>query len=161
MPGWAKALIIVGIVVVLLVVLVIAGGIYWVSQNKDALIARGKAQIEEGRNAGLATDNQGCVDQSISRYKAEPGFTGTIAATVFMQTCLQVSKPTPRFCDEVPTETEFLKSGQWRLEQCKRVGLSSDQYCQQLFAPVQRFCDKSMPGMRQGRDPFPSASAPE
>ena len=161
MPGWAKALIIVGIVVVLLVVGVIAAGIFWFSRNKDNLIARGKAQVTEGHTAGLAADNQGCVDQSIARYKAEPGFTGTIATSLFMQSCLQVSKPTPGFCDEVPTEREFMKSSQWRFEQCKRVDLSSDQYCQQLFAPVQRFCDKSMPGMREGRDPFPDASSPE
>ena len=151
MPGWAKALIIVAILFVLVVVGVIAAGAYWWSHNKDALIARGKAQITEGRNAGLATDNQGCLDQSVLRYKAEPGFAGAIAASLFMQTCLEASKPTPGFCDEVPHETEFMKSSQWRFEQCKRVGLSSDQYCQQLFAPVQRFCQK----------PFPKPSTPD
>lgn len=161
MPGWAKALIIIGILLLVLGVGVIVSGVYWWSHNKDALIARGKAQITEGRSAGLATDNQGCVDQSISRYKAEPGFTGTIATNLFMQACLQVSKPTPGFCDQVPTEVEFMKSSQWRFEQCKRFDLSSDRYCQQLFAPVQRFCDKSMPGLEEGRDPFPDASAPE
>ena len=142
MPGWAKALIIVAIVFVLLVAGVIAAGVYWWSHNKDALIARGKAQITEGRNTGLATDNQGCVDQSVLRYKAEPGFAGAIAASLFMQTCLEASRPTPGFCDEVPKQIEFMKSSQWRIEQCKRVGLSADQYCQQLFAPVQRFCEK-------------------
>ncbi|SRR6266480_3171525 len=145
MPGWAKALIIIGIVVVLLVVGVIAAGVYWWSHNKDALIARGKAKVTEGRNVGLTTDNQGCVDQSVARYKAEPGFTGTIAADLFMQACLEASKPTQGFCDEVPRETEFIKSSQWRLAQCKHVDLSSDQYCQQLFAPVQRFCERPRP----------------
>jgi hypothetical protein len=151
MPGWAKALIIVAILFVLLVVGVIAAGVYWWSHNKDALIARGKAQITEGRNTGLATDNQGCVDQSVLRYKAEPGFAGAIAASLFMQTCLEASRPTPGFCDEVPKQIEFMKSSQWRFEQCKRVGLSSDQYCQQLFAPVQRFCER----------PFPKPSIPD
>jgi len=142
MPGWAKALIIVVVLVVLLVGGVIAVGVYWISQNKDALIARGKAQVEEGREAGRATDNQGCVDQSVLRYKAEPGFASGIATSIFMQSCLDVSRSTPGFCDEVPKESEFIKSGQWRVAQCQRVDLSSDQYCQQLFAPVQRFCEK-------------------
>lgn len=142
MPGWAKGLIIFAILFVLLVVGVIAAGVYWWSHNKDALIARGKAQITEGRNAGLATDNQGCVDQSILRYKAERGFAGALAANLFIQTCLEASRPTSGFCDDVPLETEFIKSNEWRVAQCKRVGLSSDQYCQQLFAPVQRFCEK-------------------
>ena len=142
MPGWAKALLIVGIVVVLLVVGVIATGVFWWSRNKDALMAKGKAQVAEGRNAGLTTDNQGCVDQSLARYKADPGFTTTIATSLFMQACLDTSKDTPGFCDGVPVESEFIKSGQWRVEQCKRVDLSSDQYCQHLFAPVQKFCEK-------------------
>jgi hypothetical protein len=149
MPGWAKALIIVGIVLVLLVVGVIGAGVYWWSQNKDALIARGQAQVTEGRNAGLATDNQGCVDQSILRYKAEPGIAGVIAANIFMQTCLEASRPTPGFCDEVPRETEFMKSSEWRVAQCNRVDIS-DKYCQQLFAPVQRFCQKSTPRSTRG-----------
>jgi hypothetical protein len=61
-----------------------------------------------------------------------------------MQSCLQASKPTPGFCDSVPKETEFIKSGQWQLAQCENVGLGSDQYCRQLFQSVERFCDKQM-----------------
>ena len=161
MPGWAKALIIVGIILVLLVVGVIGAGVYWWSHNKDALIARGKAQVMEGRNAGLTTDNQGCVDQSILRYKAGPGLTGTIAANLFMQNCLEASRPTSGFCDDVPRETDFMESSEWRLAQCNHVDLSSDQYCQQLFAPVQRFCERPTPRSKEGRRAFPEPSTPD
>jgi ABC-type lipoprotein release transport system permease subunit len=143
MPGWAKALIIIGVMAVLLVVGAVVAGAFWWSRNKDTLIARGKAVITEAQDAGHKTDNQGCVDQSISRYKAVPGFTSAISTGIFMQTCLDVSRPTSGFCDGVPRETEFMKSGQWRIAQCEKVDLSSDQYCQQLFAPVQRFCEKA------------------
>ncbi len=147
MPGWAKALIIVVVLGLLLVVGVIGAGVYWFSRNKDALLAKGKAIVEEGQEAGRHTDNQGCVDQSIARYKAEPGFTNGISTSVFMQSCLQASKPTPSFCDTVPKETEFIKSGQWQLAQCENVGLASDQYCRQLFQTVERFCDKQKSGV--------------
>jgi len=142
MPGWAKALIIVAVLLVLLVVGVIGAGIYWWSNNKDALIGRAKAVVAEGQEAGRQTDNQGCVDQSVTRYKTEPGFSNGISTSIFMQSCLQASRPTPGFCDEVPKETEFIKSGQWQLAQCEHVGLRSDQYCRQLFQTVERFCDK-------------------
>src|SRR6266704_6899594 len=115
MPGWLKALLIIAILFVLLVVGVIAAGIYWWTQNKDALIARGKAVVTEGRDFGRKSDNQGCVDQSISRYKKDPGFGSTISTSVFMQACLENSRPTPGFCDEVPRQTEFMKSAQWRI----------------------------------------------
>ena len=145
MPGWAKALIIAGVLIVLVVVGVILAGVWWWSNNKDALMAKGKELIEEGQEAGREADNQGCVDQAITRYKSEPGFTNAISSGIFMESCLRVSSPTPGFCDEIPRETEFLKAGQWQLAQCQRVGLSSDQYCRQLFQGVQRFCDKQRP----------------
>ena len=144
MPGWAKALIIIAVVMVLLVVGVVAAGVFWWSRNKDALIARGKEVVAEGKDFGHKSDNQGCVDESISRYKKEPGFSSSIATSIFMQTCLQNSRPTPGFCDEVPKETEFMKSARWRVDQCQRVDLSRDSYCQQLFSPVQKFCEGRM-----------------
>ena len=142
MPTWAKILIIVGLVIVLGVIAVVAGGVYWWSRNKDTLIARGKAEISEGQTLGRSTDNQGCVDQSILRYKKEPGFTNLLATTIYMRSCLDVSRTTPGFCDEVPRQNEFTKSAHWRIAQCAKANLSGDNYCQQLFAPVQDFCTK-------------------
>jgi hypothetical protein len=145
MPGWAKALIIAGVLIVLLVIGVIGAGVYWWSNNKDALMAKAKALVEEGQEAGRQTDNQGCVDQAITRYKADRSFTNGISSGIFMESCLSVSSPTPGFCNEVPRETEFIKSGKWQEAQCQRVGLGSDQYCRQLFQGVERFCDKQRP----------------
>lgn len=145
MPRWAKALIIAGVLIVLLVVGVIGAGVYWWSNNKDALMAKAKALVEEGQEAGRQTDNQGCVDQAITRYKADRSFTNGISSGIFMESCLRVSSPTPGFCNEVPRETEFIKSGKWQEAQCERVGLASDQYCRQLFQGVERFCDKQRP----------------
>ena len=146
MPIWAKALIAILVLGVVLVLGVIGVGVYWWSRNKDELFARGKANMEEGREVGRATDNQGCVDRSVERYKPDPGFSGAIASSVFMHACLDASSPTPGFCDEVPEVSEIMKSAQWRLTQCQRVDLTSDRYCQQLFAPVQSFCERSARG---------------
>ena len=142
MPGWLKALLIVLVIIVVLVVGAIVAGVYWLSSNKDALIARGKAVITEGRDFGRNTDNQGCVDESISRYKQDPGFSSTISNSIFMRACLDSSRPTPGFCKEVPTPTEFIKSAHWRVSQCRRVDLASDSNCQNLFQPVQQFCEE-------------------
>ncbi len=142
MPGWLKALLIVAVVIVLLVLGCIGAGVYWWTRNKDALIARGKAVVTEGRDFGRNSDNQGCVDESISRYKKDPGFGSAISNSLFMRSCLDSSRPTPNFCSDVPKATEFVKSAQWRVEQCRRIDLSSDSYCQQLFQPVQEFCER-------------------
>ncbi len=142
MPGWLKVLLIAIVVIVVLVLGVIGAGVYYVSRNKDAWIARGKAVASEGRDFGRSSDNQGCVDESISRYKREPGFGSAISNSIFMQSCLDSSRPTPNFCTDVPKATEFMKSAQWRVDQCRKIDLSSDSYCQQLFQPVQQFCEK-------------------
>jgi hypothetical protein len=141
MPGWLKALLIVAIVVVVLVVGVVGVGVFYVMRNKDAWLARGKEVAEEGRNFGNTTDNQGCVDEGMSRYKKEPGFTSILSNTIFMRTCLESSKATPGFCDQVPKQTEFMKTAEWRLKQCRLAGLQGDNQCQNLFTPVQQFCE--------------------
>lgn len=141
MPGWLKALLIVAAVILVLVVGAIAAGVYWWSQNKDAIMAGTKAAMEEGREFGRTSDNQGCVDETISRYRKDRGFTAAISSGLFESACLETSRPTPGFCDDVPKSTEFMRSGEWRAEQCSKVDLGGDKYCQQLFAPVQQHCE--------------------
>jgi hypothetical protein len=142
MPGWLKALLAVAILIVLLVAAAVVGGVVWWSRNKDKLIARGKEVVTEGREFGRSTDNQGCVDENIARYKKDPGFSSAISASLFAKACLDASRATPGFCNDVPKPTEFMKSGEWRAQQCRRVDLSKDSYCQQLFQPVQEFCQR-------------------
>ena len=78
MPGWLKGLLIVAIVVVLLVLGVVGVGVFYVMRNKDAWMARAKEVAAEGKSFGQSTDNQGCVDESLSRYKKDPGLTSVI-----------------------------------------------------------------------------------
>ena len=142
MPGWLKALLIVLLVIVVLVVGAVVAGVYYVSRNKDAWLAKAKSAATEGRDFGHDTDNQGCVDESISRYKKDRGFGTAIGSSLFMRSCLDASRPTPGFCDDVPGPTEFIKSAQWRIAQCRRVNLSSDSNCQNLFSSVEQFCEQ-------------------
>jgi len=134
-------LMIIAIVIVLLIVGVVGAGVFWWMRNKDALLARAKEVVTEAKDFGNHSDNQGCVDESISRYKRDPGFSSAISNSIFMRTCLDASKPTPGFCAEVPRQTEFIKTAQWRIDQCRRVDLASDNNCQNLFTPIQQFCE--------------------
>lgn len=141
MPRWLKILLIVAIVVVVLVAGVIGTGVVWWMKNKDALMARAKEVVAEGKEYGKNSENQACVDEAISRYKKEPGFASAMSNNFFLRACLEASKPTPGFCDSVPRATEFMKSAEWQGDQCRRVDLSKDSYCRQLFQPVQQFCE--------------------
>jgi hypothetical protein len=142
MPGWLKVLLAIAVIVVLLVVGVVVGGVVWWSHNKGKLMARAKEVVTEGNEFGRQTDNKGCVDESIARYKKEPGFTTVISNSIFTRACLDTSRSTPGFCSDVPKVTEFIKSAEWRKSQCLDVGLGSDSYCPQLFQPMQEFCER-------------------
>jgi|ERR1051325_1457031 hypothetical protein len=142
MPGWLKALLIVLGVVIVLAIGVVALAGYIIYRNKDAVIAKTKQIATEAKDFGEKTDNQGCVDESIARYKADRGFTSAISNSIFMRICLDNSHATPGFCDEVPKQREFIKAAQWKIEQCRRVDLSHDSNCQNLFSPIQQFCEK-------------------
>ena len=142
MPTWLKALLAVALIIVVLVVGVIVAGVVWWGRNKDKLVARAKEVVTEGREFGRNSDNQGCVDESVSRYKKEPGFTTVLSNSVFTRACLEASRPTTGFCDDVPKQTEFIRTAQWRIEQCRKVDLSKDSNCQSLFTPVQQFCEE-------------------
>jgi hypothetical protein len=142
MPGWLKALLIVLVVIIVLAVGVVAIAGFWIYRNKDAVIAKTKQIATEAKEYGEKTDNQGCVDESISRYKADRGFTRAISTSIFMRVCLDASRPTPGFCDEVPKQMEFMKTAQWRKEQCRRFDLSRDSNCTSLFSPIQQFCEE-------------------
>ena len=142
MPRWLKILLIVAIVVVVLVLGVVGTGVVWWMKNKDALMARAKEVVAEGKEFGGNKDNQACVDEAVSRYKKEPGFGSAMSTNFWLRGCLESSKPTDGFCESVPKTTEFMKSAEWQVEQCHRVDLAKDSYCRQLFQPVQQFCEK-------------------
>jgi len=64
---------------------------------------------------------------------------------LFLRACLDSSRPTPGFCDDVPKQLEFIKAAQWQMQQCKQYGLSAEKQCGQLFTQVQTFCAARTP----------------
>ncbi|MCU1268009.1 MAG: hypothetical protein JWM21_4327 [Acidobacteria bacterium] len=140
MTGLAKGLIISVAVVAVIAATGIGVGIYWVSTHGGEFLERSKQTMIDGAKFGKGTDNQGCVTETISRYKQDPGFSSALSTQLFLQGCLRTSRETPRFCDNVPGRTEFIKSAQWQAEQCAHHQLR-DSYCPQIFAKVQMFCD--------------------
>ena len=128
-----------GVLVVLVIVALVVGIIY-VARNKDTWRAKGRHVVAEGRNFGTNTDNQGCLDESIARYKKETGHLSAISTNLFMGGCLESSRPTPGFCDKVPVG-DMMKLGEWRAEQCRHYDLGNDLNCKYyLFIPVPMFC---------------------
>lgn len=141
MPTWMKVLLIVG---VLLVVLVVGGAVavfFLARTYGPGLVEAGKQTYNEGVEYGRRTDNEGCLNEAVARQARTDGFADMIKNNVFVRACLEASRPTPGFCDDVPHQTEFMKSVGWQTRQCQRYGLSPEKQCSQLFSQVQQFCE--------------------
>jgi hypothetical protein len=136
-----KVLLVVG--GLLLVLLVAAGvaGFFVVRRYGPGLVEAGRQTVNEGAEYGRQTDNEGCVNESAARQARVEGLTDVIRNGVFMRACLEASRPTPGFCDDVPGRTEIMKGFGWRAKQCQRFGLKPEQQCDQLFQQVQQFCE--------------------
>ena len=151
MPRWLKTVLIVfgTLVVVGLAAVVVA--VVYVAKNKDAWRAKAKEIATEGREFGAGTDNQGCVDESMRRYKRDPGFFNAFTTQGFMIGCLETSRLTTGFCDDVPVG-QLMKLAQWRDAQCQKYGIPKDRNCYTLVMPVATFCgeQKDKERTRQG-----------
>ena len=141
MPRWAKVLLIVGIVFVLLIAVLVGLGVYLWKQNGPQFIESARKAATEGREFGRERDNQACLMEAISRHKRSEGFGDLISTNLFLRGCLDASRPSPGFCDAVPGQTEFIKSAQWQREQCTKHGLTMEKQCGQLFTQVQQYCE--------------------
>jgi hypothetical protein len=148
MPTWLKVVLIVGGLLLTLVVGVAVAGYIVVRKYGPGFMEASQKSYNEGTEYGRRTDNEGCLNEAAARHARVNGFTDFVRNGVFMESCLNASRPTPGFCDDVPYETEFLKGAAWQSRQCKRFGLKPEQQCGQLFQGVQRFCDKR--GRRDG-----------
>ena len=142
MPTWMKILLVVGGLLALLMVAAVVAGYFVVSRYGPGLVEAGKQTYEEGAEYGRRTDNEGCLNEAAARQARVDGFTAMVRNGVFMQVCLENSRPTPGFCDGVPRPLEVMKGVTWQHQQCKRFGLKIEQQCGQLFQGVQQFCEE-------------------
>src|SRR5918992_2003193 len=142
MPTWMKVLLVVGVLLVVLVVGAVVAGYFVVRSYGPGLMEAGQQTYNEGVEYGRRTDNEGCLNEAAARQARVEGFTDMVRNGIFMQTCLEASRPTPGFCDGVPRQIEIMKGVAWQQQQCKRFGLRPEQQCGQLFQGVQRFCEK-------------------
>lgn len=115
-----KAVIIVALCVLFLGIIGAGAGIYWWTRHGRQAVANTVKTVEEAQEAGKKTDNQGCVDQALARYKQEEGLGGAISSSIFMQGCLQESRPTPGFCDDVPNPNDLVRATAWAAQEVQR-----------------------------------------
>jgi len=138
-----KVILTISLCLILLIIGVVGAGVYWWSRHGRQAVEAAGNSMKEGGEAGSKTDNQGCVDQALARYKKNQGFTGGISTNLFLLGCLDASSPTPGFCDDVPRPNEIMRSASWQIQKCKDAEVPADPFYRQIFAGVQQYCERS------------------
>src|SRR5262245_18082366 len=124
-----KAFIAIVIGLVLLVSVVTGSRVYLAVRHLDEY-------TESGAVFGRGKDNASCLQEALSRFKRDDSIGGALAARIFLESCLEASRPTHGFCNNAPREAEIMKMVTWIRNQCWQAGLPNDGNCQKFFSRV-------------------------
>ena len=134
-------IVITAVVCLLLCVIGTVGlGAYLWSRYGRGMVESTEKQHDQGLAFGRQTDESGCLNEAIARYKRNGGFTGYMPAGAFVQSCWRSSRPTDGFCDQVPKPFDLLTGARWKRAQASRVGIDQ-QYGGQIFVLQQAHCE--------------------
>ena len=141
MSTGVKVILIIAALILLLVLAVAGFGFYWWTQYGQRMMEGAQTAQSDGREFGRSTDNAGCLNETLTRHRAHSGFSDAIANNLFLNGCLQASRPSAGFCDGVPRVEEVRATIEWHLERCRQANLQ-DSYCNQIFQQVQQYCER-------------------
>ena len=131
-----------GVVVYVLgiILLVVAGGVWFWKRHGTSMIDDSKAAYVQGTREGSATDEKGCLEAAISRYQERRGFANGIANNVRLGSCLDASRAVPDFCQSVPSADNPFLLATFSAQRCEQSGLKNDPFCPQMFQQVAKYC---------------------
>lgn len=125
----------------LLAVVVIVAGMIWWRRNGGEYTARAGEAAREGARAGLVGDEAACFETAQRRIGTDATMADNFAVGAFARACLEYSRETPGFCDNVPPVTAIRRSAEWAQQRCG----AGNTTCQQVSQVVQQYCAAGRP----------------
>lgn len=132
--------------VFLLMMLAIGGVVWYVTQNAEGWLERGKEREAEGRTTGATMNSRGCVDRAFADYRKDRGPISVLSHRLWLKGCLKTAEEDYSFCPKITAEGTFDQVRELLAAQtafCESRGLGRDQNCQQLVEEVNEFCFKT------------------
>lgn len=100
----------------------------------------------QGTEFGKTTDYAGCQAEGVTRIRDLSPFqvTESVNAQYFVKGCLETSRPSPNFCENVPTEMQDIWAGDdWKDGECKKLGWTEmSPNCRAVLRARLDFCEK-------------------
>lgn len=128
-----------GIVGLIGIIGIVAMVIWW-KRNSDEFTTTAGAAAREGARLGLASDEAACVEAAQRRIGTIPTVAGSFAVGAFARACLEYSRQTPGFCENVPPMTAIRRSAEWHQQRC-----GTDAGCRNVNQVVQQYCTDGRP----------------
>ena len=144
---------------VVLVILAMVGSFFWLNGNKEefsAGVEKGKA---EGQRFGAGTDEAGCETEAKRRAGEARTFGGQMEIGSFFRACLESSRGSAGYCDNVPPPTAIRRTVTWQKARC-----SGDVTCGLVVPVIQTYCTDGrpkLPGLRDSTAAAADSAAPD
>ena len=97
--------------------------------------------MAQGTRDGAALSESGCVDKAVERHRDSDNrsIAGAIKTSLYLRTCLDASKPEPKFCEGVPSKDETATYALWTAQRCTSLGFT-DYYCPNVVGQIADYC---------------------
>lgn len=123
-----------GVLVLLGVVAIVATGIWW-KRNSGDIQAEAVVAAREGARFGVSNDEAACFEQAKQRANGSMSVAGSFSVGAYMRSCLEFSRQSPAFCDDVPPQTALRRTVEWQAARC-----GDDADCRNVSQVVQQYC---------------------
>lgn len=128
-----------GGLIVLAIIAVVGMGIWW-KRNGGDLQESAMAATRDGARFGLVRDEAACFEEGRRRAAESSTFQGTFTVGAFVRACMEYSRPTPGFCNDVPPSTSLGRSAAWQAQRC-----GDDMVCRNVSQVQQTYCTEGRP----------------
>lgn len=145
LPRWLKVVLGLFAALLLLCLAGAGGAWWWLDANQGRLKEVGDRAVLEGQAFADGRDAEACLDEALTRLRAENGIVEQATHRVFLKECLARASRPPGFCDGVPAKGELsaqslLTYAEWAAGRCAAKRRTQDQDCSRLMQVVQDAC---------------------
>lgn len=123
-----------GVLLLLGIGAVVAMGIWW-KRNEGDITAEAVVAAREGARFGIANDEAACFEEAKQRAGGSVSVAGAFSVGAYMRSCLEFSRQTPAFCDDVPPQGSLRRTMEWQSARC-----GDDAECRNVAQVVQQYC---------------------
>ncbi|HEX2209700.1 MAG TPA: hypothetical protein VHG93_18610 [Longimicrobium sp.] len=128
-----------GVLLLLGIAGIVATGMWW-KRNRGDIEAQAIVAAREGARYGVSSDEAACFEEAKQRAGGAMTVVGSLSVGAYMRSCLEFSRQTPAFCDDVPPQSALRRTIEWQSARC-----GDDADCRNVTQVVQQYCTDGRP----------------